>query len=62
MHELDRDGPALTKLSSEDEQYVITKIAEMLVLEYEANQVVRGPTVEGGSLSPRKSGVASRRK
>ena len=61
VHESDREVQALTRLSEEDRQFIIDKLAEMLVLDYQENQTVTRRTIKVPSLSHRKSGMASRR-
>ena len=59
MIESDRDSEVRTRLSQEDRQFIVQKLSEMLVLDYQANQAVTRPTVEKPSLLNRKAGVAS---
>ena len=38
------ESQALTRLSEEDRQFIVDKLAEILVLDYQANHTVPGPT------------------
>ena len=51
----------VTELSEEDRAFIVDKLAEMLVLDYQANQAVRGSTVVVPSVYNRKAGVMARR-
>ncbi len=51
--------PAIT-LSAADREYLIAKLAEILVLDYQQSQGVSGPSVEkGGLLNRRQEAEAS---
>ena len=44
-------------LSPEDREFLIAKLAEILVLDYQQSQVVAAPTVTEGSPCDRSRGV-----
>jgi hypothetical protein len=56
------ESEALTRLSEEDRAFIVQKLAEMLVLDFEENQAVPRATVEKPSLSHRRAGVAAHHK
>lgn len=51
----DSTAPPVT-LSPEDREYLIAKLAEMLVLEYQQEQLVTAPTVAEGPVYNGKEG------
>ena len=55
----DEPAPSVV-LSPEDREFVVAKLAEMLVLEYLRDQQVIAPTVAEGSLNSRNTGRLQR--
>lgn len=54
-------APAVQALSEEDRAFVIDKLAEMLVLDYQANQGVLQPTVKTPSVHNHRAEGEARR-
>jgi hypothetical protein len=52
--ESERLSRQLTELRPQDRQFLIAKLAEILVLDYQANQPVVQPTVKTGGRLDRK--------
>jgi hypothetical protein len=49
-----RYGEPRTRLTSDDREFLVAKLAEILVLDYQREQGVTGPTVKTGSDCNRK--------
>lgn len=60
-NELAAGTPACAALPNDLREFLIDKLAEMLVLDFQANQAVSGPTVETGRLLDRRKKVAADR-